>query len=124
MTTVAQSTNFIPVAKTEQLRDGAMIEAKAGDRQILIARVGKQYYAVENTCPHMGARLVNGTLQGSVITCPRHASKFDLRDGRIIRWTDWTGTKASISKLFRSPRSLTLYPVKVKGNDILVSLNG
>ncbi len=122
MTTATQRTNFIPVAKTEQLRDGAMIEARAGDRQILLARVGKQYYAVESTCPHMGARLVNGTLQGTVITCPRHASKFDLMDGRIIRWTDWNGIKASISKLFRSPRSLTTYSVKVKGNDILVKL--
>lgn len=122
MATATQLTNFIPVAKTEQLRDGAMIEVRAGDRQILLARVGKQYYAVEGTCPHMGARLVNGTLQGTVITCPRHASKFDLRDGRIVRWTDWTGIKASISRLFRSPRSLTIYSVKVRGNDILVRL--
>ncbi len=122
MTTATQPANFIPVAKTNQLRDGAMIKARAGDRQILLARVGKQYYAVEGTCPHMGANLVNGTLQGTVITCPRHASKFDLRDGRIIRWTDWTGIKASISRLFRSPRGLTIYSVKVKGNDILVRL--
>lgn len=122
MATATQLTNFIPVAKTEQFRDGAMIEVRAGDRQILLARVGKQYYAVESTCPHMGARLVNGTLQGTVITCPRHASKFDLRDGRIVRWTDWTGIKASISRLFRSPRSLTIYSVKVRGNDILVRL--
>ena len=122
MATATQLTNFIPVAKTEQFRDGAMIEVRAGDRQILLARVGKQYYAVESTCPHMGARLVNGTLQGTVITCPRHASKFDLRDGRIVRWTDWTGIKASISRLFRSPRSLTIYSLKVRGNDILVRL--
>lgn len=117
-----ESTGFVPLSKTGQLRDGSMIELKAGDRQVLLARVGDQYYAAESTCPHMGARLVNGTLQGTVLTCPRHASKFDLKDGRIIRWTDWTGVKASVSKLFRSPRPLKVYAVKTEGDDILIML--
>ncbi|MDP3879502.1 MAG: Rieske 2Fe-2S domain-containing protein [Dehalococcoidales bacterium] len=122
MSSPAQPSDFIPIAKTTQLKDGAMIEARAGDREILLARVGKQYYAADNICPHMGARLALGTLQGTVVTCPRHRSKFDLKDGRIIRWTDWTGIKASVSKLFRSPRPLSVHAVKVSGDDILVKL--
>ncbi|MBI2850781.1 MAG: Rieske (2Fe-2S) protein [Chloroflexi bacterium] len=122
MGSIIQAAEFIPVATTEQLKDGALMEAKAGDRRILLARVGDKYYAAESNCPHMGARLADGALEGTVLTCPRHASKFDLTDGRIIRWTDWTGIKASVSKLFRSPRSLTIYPVKVEGNNILVKL--
>ncbi|MBI2830637.1 MAG: Rieske (2Fe-2S) protein [Chloroflexi bacterium] len=97
-----------------------MREAMVGDREILIARVGNKYYAAENICPHMGAKLSQGKLEGTVVTCPRHASKFDLIDGRVIRWTDWTGVKASVSKLFKSPRPLTIYRVKVEGDNIFI----
>ena len=120
MGSVMQAAEFIQVATTADLNDGALMEAKAGDRRVLLARVGNKYYAAESNCPHMGARLADGKLEGTVLTCPRHASKFDLVDGHIIRWTDWTGVKASVSKLFRSPRALTVYPVKVEGNNILV----
>ncbi len=93
-----------------------------GGREIFLARVRGTYYAADNICPHMGERLSGGRLEGTVITCPRDDSKFDLVDGRIIRWTDWTGIRASVSRLFRSPHSLVIYPVRIDGDDILVQI--
>ena len=29
-----------------------------------------------------------GKLDGTIVTCPRHYSQFDLADGRVVRWTD------------------------------------
>lgn len=37
--------------------------------------------AVADVCPHAGATLSTGELEGTVITCPRHGSQFDVRDG-------------------------------------------
>jgi len=120
MSVAAAPAGFVLVAKVGSIQPGTMAAVKAGDREILLARVGDRYYAATNVCPHMGARLSDGRLEGSVLQCPRHASRFDLTDGRVVRWTDWTGIKASVSKLFRSPRSLQVYPVQVDGDNILV----
>ena len=42
-------------------------------------------FAVEDRCPHAGAMLSEGELAGSVVTCPRHGSQFDVRDGDRLR---------------------------------------
>jgi len=70
----------------------------------------------------MGGKLGQGKLEGTVVTCPRHSSKFDLTDGHVIRWTVWTGIKASISRAFRAPRSIITYPTKVDGDNVLIEM--
>jgi nitrite reductase/ring-hydroxylating ferredoxin subunit len=41
--------------------------------------------AVADTCPHAGAALSEGELDGCVVTCPRHGSQFDVRTGERVR---------------------------------------
>lgn len=120
--TLQTNKSFVQVAKIGELNDGTMKEVKVGEHEIFLARVGDKYYAADNICPHMGGKLGRGKLEGTVVTCPQHASKFDLIDGRVIRWTDWTGIKASVSKLFRAPRPIITYPVKIEEEDILVEI--
>lgn len=112
--------DFIDVAGTAEMQSGQMKLVKVEGRDILLARVGDNYYAVENRCPHMGGNLSMGVLNGSVVTCPVHHSQFDLSDGHIIRWTDWTGVRLSLIKIVKSPRPLKTYAVKVENSRILV----
>lgn len=119
-----QTDGYLRAIRKDSVANGAMTSVKLANKEVLIARVADKFYAADNICPHMGARLVEGKLDGTILTCPWHASMFDLVDGRILRWTDWTGIKASVSKLFRPPRPLRTYPVKVEGNDILVKVEG
>jgi len=113
---------FVPVAKASDLADGAMKGFKVSGHEILVARVADKYYAADSVCPHMGANLSQGTLEGTILTCPRHASRFDLIDGRVIRWTDWTGIKAKVSKMFRPPRPIVIYTTRVDGDNVLVEI--
>jgi 3-phenylpropionate/trans-cinnamate dioxygenase ferredoxin component len=117
-----ETNRFVQVAMTTEIKEGAMKEYKVGDQEIFIARIKDKFYAANNICPHMGGKLGQGTLDGTIITCPRHASKFDLMDGSVVRWTDWTGVKASVSRLFRAPRPITTYRVNVEGDNISVEL--
>jgi nitrite reductase/ring-hydroxylating ferredoxin subunit len=41
--------------------------------------------AVEDRCPHAGATLSEGELEGSIVTCPRHGSQFDVCTGERTR---------------------------------------
>lgn len=41
--------------------------------------------AIADVCPHAGATLSTGELDGTVLTCPRHGSQFDVGDGSRVR---------------------------------------
>ena len=114
--------NFVQVGKASELQDGTMKEVLVQKREILIARVGGKYYAADNRCPHMGGKLFQGRIEGTVVTCPRHGSQFDLRDGRVVRWLKGSGLMSKIGKALKPPRSLSTYNVDVQGDKILIEI--
>ncbi len=103
---------LVEVLKKNELDDGTMKSVNVVGHEILIARVGDKYYAVDNRCPHMGGKLSKGKLDGTVVTCPLHGSQFDLRNGQVIRWTSFTGFISKVNKLIKSPRPVTTYNIK------------
>jgi 3-phenylpropionate/trans-cinnamate dioxygenase ferredoxin subunit len=111
---------WVEVGKTGDLDDGQMKTVKVGGKQILLAKVGGRYLAADSRCPHLGGNLSAGTLEGAILTCPLHHSQFDLTDGHVVRWTDWTGVIASVSRAMRSPRPIRTYAVRIEGDAILV----
>ncbi len=42
------------------------------------------YYALGNVCPHAGASLAHGSIEGDVVRCRIHHWGFCLRSGRYI----------------------------------------
>ena len=67
------------------LPDGGTIGVEVEGRKVLLHRAGGQLYALDDLCSHAGALLSRGQVDGCVVTCPLHGSRFDLRDGRIVR---------------------------------------
>ncbi|MBZ2164877.1 Rieske (2Fe-2S) protein [Methanobacterium spitsbergense] len=114
---------FVEVALVDELDDGNMLMSNINGQEILVARVGDNYYGADNRCPHMGGNLSGGKLEGTIVTCPRHHSQFDLTDGHVIRWTDWTGLKLTAAKIFKSPRPLKTHQVKIKEDKIWVMID-
>lgn len=114
---------YVHVADAKELNDGGMRMVMVEEQEILIAKVGDKYYATQNRCPHMGGNLSKGKLEGTIVTCPVHGSQFDLVDGKVIRWTNWTGPKLAMGKILKSPRPLKTYEVKVEGDKVSVAGN-
>jgi len=52
---------------------------------VALYHVGSRLYAVEDRCPHAGATLSDGEVEGSIVTCPRHGSQFDVCSGERVR---------------------------------------
>jgi 3-phenylpropionate/trans-cinnamate dioxygenase ferredoxin subunit len=88
---------------------------KIKDKEILIANVDGQYYAIDNRCSHMGGDLSKGTLEEDIVTCPRHGSRFNVRTGEAVK-----GPKILIINL--RTKNLNSYPLKIKENDILIDI--
>jgi 3-phenylpropionate/trans-cinnamate dioxygenase ferredoxin subunit len=114
---------FVEVPGGNGLESGQMKMFNLGKREILLARVGDNFYAADNRCPHMGGNLSEGKLEKTVVTCPRHHSQFDLADGHVVRWTDWSGIKLSLGKMVKSPRPVKTYKVKVEGGRVMIEID-
>jgi nitrite reductase/ring-hydroxylating ferredoxin subunit len=74
---------FVPVTRVEQLPPGMFKAFAVGDYEVVLFNVGGTFYAIENTCPHQGGPLVDGWLDGAIVTCPWHAWCFDVRNGKM-----------------------------------------
>lgn len=122
MGTSVTSGTFTKAANITELNDGSKKKVILNGQEIMLARVGTNYYAIANRCPHMGGDLSMGTLEGTVITCPRHGSQFDIKDGHNIRWTRYQGLVKAVNDIIKSPRPVKTYNIKVEAGDILIEI--
>jgi len=114
---------LVEVAKISDLSDGAMKEVAVGGQEILLTKVQGRFHAIANRCPHMGAKLSQGRLDGSVITCPRHGSQFDVIDGHVVEWTaELPSVVSKLGKAFKHPRPAITYRTKVEEDKIFVEI--
>jgi len=114
--------SFVEAGRTSEFEDGTMKKVLAQGQEILLARVEGKYFATENRCPHLGGELSAGKLEGTVVTCPKHGSRFDLRDGKVVRWLKGAGLFSAVGKAFKPPKTLKTYNVKVEGDAILIEI--
>ena len=75
---------WTPAIANDEVQDGALVRANAGDVPVLLCRQQGQLYALSAVCPHAGGPLNEGALEGRSVICPWHGSQFDLADGSII----------------------------------------
>jgi 3-phenylpropionate/trans-cinnamate dioxygenase ferredoxin subunit len=104
---------FVRVLDISELPEGQMVMVVVGGREVLVANVDGSYYAIANRCTHLGGNLSKGKLEGSVVTCPRHGSQFDVKTGQSIR-----GPK--IAFLTMKAKDEETYTVKVEGTTIMI----
>jgi len=95
----------IPTNKTKMV--------KIKEKEILLANIEGKTYAISNKCSHAGGNLSKGTLIGTIITCPRHGSKFDITTGKSI-----SGPKILFIRM--KTKDLVKYETKIENNDIFV----
>ncbi|HWP56717.1 MAG TPA: Rieske 2Fe-2S domain-containing protein [Candidatus Acidoferrales bacterium] len=80
--------------KADEIAEGGLATTKAGEDEILLAKVDGRIYAIANACGHLAYPLNQGRLEGHVITCIWHYARFDVRTGEVVSpGVDFDGLK-------------------------------
>lgn len=95
------------IADRNDVAAGTGGEFVAGGRVVALFHVDGEFFALDGVCPHAGGPLGEGTLCGTVVTCPWHGWQFDVSTGQHC-------LNANLRH--------TAFPVKVDGDDVLVEI--
>jgi nitrite reductase (NADH) small subunit len=100
---------FRTVCRVSEVPEDEGKTVSVNNKLIAVFRQNGQFFAIDDTCPHMGASLSGGYVENGIVTCPWHAWRFRLNDGA---WAD-------------NPRlKIGCYPVRVQGDHIQVQVGG
>ncbi len=76
-------TDFVNVGKSADFPEAKMVRVDAGGLPTLVVRIDGRLNAIGAVCSHAGGPLDEGKLENCIVTCPWHASRFDVRDGQV-----------------------------------------
>jgi 3-phenylpropionate/trans-cinnamate dioxygenase ferredoxin subunit len=72
---------WIPLIEFSALPEGRGRRICASGLDLAVFRLGDAVYAIDDSCPHAGASLSSGRLQGASVTCRAHGLRFRLEHG-------------------------------------------
>ena len=75
----------VKVTEISQIPPGTGKAVQAGAKLVAIFNVGGTFYAFDSLCTHRHGPLAEGALEGTIVTCPWHGSKFDVTSGQAVK---------------------------------------
>ena len=101
--------SFHLVGPADAVAKGSVTTAEVEGIDIAIVHADDDsFYAVRDECSHAAIALSEGEVDGCTLECWLHGSRFDLRSGK--------------PDALPATRPVPVYPVKIEGDDVLVSL--
>lgn len=98
-----------------ELMPGEMKKFNISGRDILITNLDGSFYAIANTCTHMGGSLADGLLENGVVKCPRHGAEYDVKTGKCVG-------KLSFLFVKKLTDGVQAYPVEIKDGQVYVQI--
>ena len=72
---------YITVAHVDEIPPGTCRTVEIQGIFLALCNVNGTFRAVDNTCPHAGGPLGEGSLDGELLECPWHGWRFNVRTG-------------------------------------------
>jgi len=75
----------IPIGILADFPEGRGVPVIVAGRRLAIFHLGDRFFAIDNVCTHNRMRLSDGPVQGLVVTCRTHNSRFNLETGAVVK---------------------------------------
>lgn len=72
------------IGKTGDVPPGGVVAFQAEGKSIAVANVEGNLFGFDDVCTHLACSLSQGQLEGRIIVCPCHGSKFLVTDGSVV----------------------------------------
>jgi len=86
--------------------EGRGVCAEADGLKLAVFRQGEKFFALANSCSHLGGPLCKGEVAEGSVKCPWHGAKFSLTSGEVVGGPAKTG--------------VTSFELEVRGEDLYV----
>jgi nitrite reductase/ring-hydroxylating ferredoxin subunit len=120
--------DYVPKAKRARVENGKVLAGKVAefspgrarvvplDRfSIALFRIGDEFNAIKDACPHADYPLSKGLLVSDyVVMCSSHNWRFDVRDGHCV--------KKGCGALPDHELSVRTFPVEIRGDEVWVEV--
>lgn len=73
---------YVTVAQVDEILPGTCRTVEVDGIFLALCNVNGTFLAVDNTCPHAGGPLGEGSLEEDVLECPWHGWRFNVRTGK------------------------------------------
>jgi 3-phenylpropionate/trans-cinnamate dioxygenase ferredoxin component len=97
----------VPVGEVADIGVGEGRVVEAEGRTLALFNVDGAFYALDNSCAHRGGPLGEGDLDGTVVVCPWHAWRWDVKTGANVN---------------NPAVKMACFPVSVDGGRVFVEL--
>jgi nitrite reductase/ring-hydroxylating ferredoxin subunit len=106
---VTQQDPYRFIARTADVPEDQALAVTLPDHPPLaVARLGDEFFVMDDICTHGAALLSDGEIIEGEIECPFHAGRFDIRTGEATA--------------FPCTKALRVYPTRVEGDAVMADL--
>ncbi|RMG27336.1 MAG: hypothetical protein D6732_20150 [Methanobacteriota archaeon] len=101
-------TDLVRVCKLNEIEDGKINSFDVEGVPIFIVRIGNKLIARSRICTHQTFDLSQGIYSDGFLTCPLHASTFEVETGEALNPP--------------AKEPLDEYPVLIKGDEVFIEI--
>ena len=102
---------FETICRIEEIPEGEARMFSVAETVIAVFHVGGRFFALANGCPHAGASLAHGIIEGDTVRCRIHHWRFSIPDGKYL-----DEDKANCNAM--------TFPVRIVGEEVQVAVGG
>ena len=138
VTVIMEENQLLEVGKVDEIPIGKMKHVEVNGKEIVISNIGGKFYAMDDRCGHMNARLSMGNISNDgIVICPFHGARFDATTGKKIKepvltpsqqmetlpktWQNYLEHAGELMSYIKTYDQQT-YEVRVEGNAIKIRI--
>ena len=110
MSDPATTSQPVKLCEVGSLTDGDIAYAEVGGREVAYARIGDDWFAIDDTCSHAKVSLSGGIVDEDdrTIECPKHGAVFSLETGEALT--------------LPATKAVARHDIEVRGSEVWVTI--